>query len=158
MESPSKILTMRAPASDWTGLARTLEQRFGKRVTAAYTHNRFATGNHTSRKCSNTPTIILGHGSAGNDAAVDDVIALVGTVDGILQAQSAADTHYFVEVCGRPLTAVEVEAVKATVLAAYRYQYIASGVQIPRFGELLNGMITPAQGQRIGAALAPIMA
>jgi hypothetical protein len=92
------------------------------------------------------------------DAAVDDVIALVGAVDGILQAQSAADTHYFVEVCGRPLTAVEVEAVKATVLAAYRYQYIASGVQIPRFGELLNGMITPAQGQRIGAALAPIMA
>ena len=92
------------------------------------------------------------------DAAVDDVIALVGAVDGILQAQSAADTHYFVEVCGRPLTAVEVEAVRATVLAAYRYQYIASGVQIPRFGELLNGMITPAQGQRIGAALAPIMA
>jgi len=31
-------------------------------------------------------------------------------------------------------------------------------VQIPRFGELLNGMITPAQGERIGAALAPIMA
>ena len=91
------------------------------------------------------------------DAAVDDLIALVGAVDGILQAQSAADTHYFVEICGRPMTAIEVEAVKATVLAAYRYQYIVSGVQIPRFGELLNGMITPAQGERIGAALAPIM-
>jgi hypothetical protein len=92
------------------------------------------------------------------DAAVDDLIALVGAVDGILQAQAAADTHYFVEICGRPMTAVEVEAVKATVLAAYRWQYIVSGVQIPRFGELLNGMITPAQGERIGAALAPIMA
>ncbi len=92
------------------------------------------------------------------DAAVDDLIALVGAVDGILQAQAAADTHYFVEICGWPLTAVEVEAVKATVLAAYRWQYIVSGVQIPRFGELLNGMITPAQGKRIGAALAPIMA
>ena len=31
------------------------------------------------------------------DAAVDDLIALVGAVDGILQAQSAADTHYFVD-------------------------------------------------------------
>jgi hypothetical protein len=92
------------------------------------------------------------------DAAVDDLIVLVGAVDGILQAQAAVDTHYFVEICGRPLTAVEVEAVKATVLAAYRWQYIVSGVQIPRFGELLNGMITPAQGERIGAALAPIMA
>ena len=92
------------------------------------------------------------------DAAVDDLIALVGAVDGILQAQSAADTHYFVEICGRSMTAVEVEAVKATVLAAYRWQYIVSGVQIPRFGELLNSMITPAQGERIGAALAPLMA
>ena len=92
------------------------------------------------------------------DAAVDDLIALVGAVDGILQAQSAADTHYFVEICGRPMTAIEVEAVKATVLAAYRWQYIVSGVQIPRFRDLLNGMITPAQGERIGAALAPIIA
>jgi hypothetical protein len=91
------------------------------------------------------------------DAAVDDLIALVGAVDGILQAQSAADAHYFVEVCG-PLTAAEVEAVKATVLAAYRWQYIVSGVQLPRFRDLLNGMITPAQRERIGAALAPIMA
>ena len=36
------------------------------------------------------------------DAAVDDLIALVGAVDGILQVQSAADSRYFVEVCGRP--------------------------------------------------------
>jgi hypothetical protein len=92
------------------------------------------------------------------DEAVDDLIALVGAVDGILQVQSAADTHYFVDVCGRPMTAVEVEAVKATVLAAYRWQYIVSGVQSSRFGELLNGMITPAQGQRVGDALAPLMA
>jgi len=92
------------------------------------------------------------------DAAVDDLIALVGAVDGILQVQSAADTHYFVEICGRPLQATEVEGVKATVLAAYRWQYILSGMQIPHFGELLDGMITPAQGARIGAALALIMA
>ena len=92
------------------------------------------------------------------DAAVDDLIALVGAVDGILQVQSAADAHYLVEVCGRPMSPIEVEAVKATVLAAYRWQYIVSGVQIPRFSNLLNGMITPAQRERIGAALALIMA
>jgi hypothetical protein len=91
-------------------------------------------------------------------AAVDDLIALVGAVDGILQAQSAADTHYFVEICGRPMTAAEADTVKATVLAAYRWQYIVSGVEIPRFGRLLTGMITPAQWEQITAALAPIMA
>jgi hypothetical protein len=91
------------------------------------------------------------------DAAVDDLIALVGAVDGIVKAQAAADTHYFVEICGRTLSGPDVDAVNAVVLAAYRWQYIGSGVQIPRFGELLQGMITPAQGKRIGAALAPIV-
>jgi len=32
-----------------------------------------------------------------------------------------------------------------------------SGVQLPRFQKVLNGMITPAQQTRIGAALAPLM-
>ena len=91
------------------------------------------------------------------DAAVDDLIALVGAVDGLVQMQAAADTHYFVETCGRPLTAAEVEAVKTTVLAAYRWQYIFSGVQEPRFTKALGGMITESQGARIGDALAPIM-
>jgi hypothetical protein len=92
------------------------------------------------------------------DSAVDDLIALVGAVDGILQVQSAADTHYFVEICGRPMTVTEVATLKATVLAAYRWQYILSGVQIPRFSALLNAMTTPLQKERIGAALALIMA
>jgi hypothetical protein len=92
------------------------------------------------------------------DSAVDDLIALVAAIDGILQLQSAADTHYFVDSCGRPLTVTEVATTTATVLAAYRWQYILSGVQIPRFGELLNGMITPEQGERIDAALALIVA
>jgi len=95
--------------------------------------------------------------SAERDAAVDDLIALVGAVDGILQAQSAEDARYFVEVCGRALSAGEVAEVNATVLAAYRWQYIVSGVQLPRFSTLLKRMITPAQGDRIGTALAPLL-
>lgn len=91
------------------------------------------------------------------DAAVDDWIALVGAVDVILQAQSAADTRYFLELCKRPTTTVEKDAVTNTVLAAYRFQYIVSGVRIARFSETLNAMNSPAQALRIGAALAPIM-
>ncbi len=96
--------------------------------------------------------------SQARDAAVDDLIALVGAVDGILQTQSAADAHYFIQICGRPMTAVEAEAVKMTVLAAYRWQYIVSGVQQPRFKQALGGMITERQGARIAHALAPIVA
>ncbi|WP_087660636.1 hypothetical protein, partial [Caballeronia terrestris] len=83
------------------------------------------------------------------DEAVDDLIGLVGAVDGILRAQSAADTGYFIGLLDRPIEDVETEAVATTVLAAYRYQYIVSGVQIPRFGETLNAMISPEQALRI---------
>src|SRR6516162_5455640 len=87
------------------------------------------------------------------DAAVDDLIALVGAVDGILQVQSTADAKYFIATCGRSMTTAEMNAVTKTVLDAYRWQYIVSGVQLPRFQNLLNGMINPAQQARIGTAL-----
>jgi len=89
------------------------------------------------------------------DRAVDDFIALVAGVDGMLQSQAQADTAYFV--AHKPqagvLSAAEIEMVGATVLAAYRWQYILSGAQHPHFGKLLSSLITPAQMQRIQAAL-----
>ena len=39
-------------------------------------------------------------GAAERDAAVDDLIALVGAVDGILQAQAKADARYFCAIAG----------------------------------------------------------
>ncbi len=91
------------------------------------------------------------------DKAVGDLIELVAGVDGILQAQAPADVDYFVSACGRSFTPAEMERLRAGVLKAYRWQYIVSGVQDPRFNEILGGMITPAHGKRIGEALAPIM-
>ncbi len=94
---------------------------------------------------------------AQRDAAVDDLIGLVGAVNGILQAQSLADAVYFTKINTRKLSDEETQALKDGLLKAYRWQYIVSGVQVPRFQELLGSMITEAQGQRIQAALAPIM-
>ena len=74
----------------------------------------------------------------------------------MLQAQAAEDTRYFAETCGRPLAPVEQQRVASATLAAYRWQYIVSGVEEPRFRDLLGGMITSAQHERIAAALAPI--
>jgi len=95
--------------------------------------------------------------AAQRDQAVDDLIALVGAVDGILQAQSAADCEYFARIASREFSDEEVAQLKAAVLGAYRWQYIITGVRHPHFGKLLASMTTPAQMQRIQTALAPIM-
>lgn len=94
---------------------------------------------------------------AERDHAVNDLIALVGAVDGILQIQAASDVDYFLRNAGRSFTAEEARAVQAGVLGAYRWQYIVSGVQEPRFQETLGSLLTEAQMARIGEALAPIM-
>ena len=91
------------------------------------------------------------------EAAVSDLIELVQAVDGLLQMQAPADVDYFLHICPRPFTAEQIEQLHASVLRAYRWQYIVSGVQDPRFAAILSGMITGNQSTRIGAALAPIM-
>jgi hypothetical protein len=94
---------------------------------------------------------------AERDAAVDDLIALVVAVDGILQVQAQADTDYFVGVSDRPFTAEQREAIGACMLKAYRWQYIVSGVKDGRFLGVLTDLITPAQTERITTALGPLM-
>ncbi len=94
---------------------------------------------------------------AQRDQAVDDLIALVGAVDGILQAQSAADSVYFARIASREFNDKELAEIERVVLGAYRWQYIITGVQHPHFGKLLTSLTTPAQMQRIQTALAPIL-
>ena len=97
------------------------------------------------------------------DAGVDDLIALVAGVDGILQGQAAADAAYFLQVTTEADMArgarlqVRADETLALVLKAYRWQYIVSGVQGARFQQLLGELITPAQLARIQAALAGLM-
>jgi hypothetical protein len=94
---------------------------------------------------------------AERDQAVNDLIALVAAVDGILQAQSAADADYFVRNVPEPFNVEEIGQIKTAVLSAYRWQYIISGVQHPQFGRLLTSMTTAEQMSRIQSALAPIV-
>lgn len=96
--------------------------------------------------------------NAQRDRAIDDLIALVAAVDIVLRAQSAADGRYFATICGRIVGKSELQSLRSSLLAAYRWQYICSGVQHPHFAELLGGMTTAAQQQRITAALAPMLA
>lgn len=90
------------------------------------------------------------------DQAVTDLIDLVVAVDNILQVQSEHDAKYFVAHCGRAISSKEVKDIHDTILNAYRWQYIFSGVEGPRFFKVLSRFITPEQSERIGAALATL--
>ena len=94
---------------------------------------------------------------AQRDEAVSQLIGLVAAVDGICQCQASADAEYFALAAGRPFDENQRRAIHETTLAAYRWQYIASGVQDPRYLEVLGSMISAEQGARINAALAPIV-
>ena len=87
------------------------------------------------------------------DRAVDDFIALVAAVDGILQMQARADSDYFAANCGRTVGSRDADDLAKQFLKAYRWQYIFSGATHPRFQRILKGMITEPQFERIGAAL-----
>lgn len=84
------------------------------------------------------------------------MIALVGGVDGILLGQAKADAAYFLGVTGMAGDGLRAEHVHATVLKAYRWQYIVSGALEPRFQQVLGRLVSAAQMERINAALAPL--
>ncbi len=90
------------------------------------------------------------------EAAVNDMIELVAAVDGILRAQAAADTDYFLNVSGAAFFEENVARLRSETLGAYRWQYILSGAAEPRFQKVLRSMVTESQFQRIAAAIAPL--
>lgn len=96
--------------------------------------------------------------AAARDRGVDELIELIGEVDTLVQAQATADAGYFLRHLGRTLAEADARAVQATLLKAYRWQFIVSGAQEPRFMVALSSLVTQAQMQRIGTALAPIVA
>jgi hypothetical protein len=95
-------------------------------------------------------------GKTERDAAVGDLIALVGAVDGILQAQARADARYFCGIAGAHFDAAQTEQIGATVLKAYRWQYLQSGVMEPHFQKVLFGLLDADQTERVLQAVAPL--
>jgi hypothetical protein len=91
------------------------------------------------------------------DQAVQDLIDLVVAVDGILQVQSQADATYFFQICDEQYNAEQRQAVGNKLLDAYRWQYIISGVQEPRFQKVLGNMINQQQQTTIQQALSTLM-
>jgi hypothetical protein len=90
------------------------------------------------------------------EKAIGEVIELVGAVDGILQAQSRHDTEYFLTRMCRELRAEEQGRIRDHLLQAYRWQYIFSGLEHPRFQKLFRDITTEEQRQRVDQALSTL--
>ena len=90
-----------------------------------------------------------GTSASARDKAVDELIELLGAVDGIVQGQAAADSDYFAATCGRQLRGPEMDSVRQTLLEAYRHQYILSGARHRHFASTLAELTTGAQLARI---------
>jgi hypothetical protein len=80
----------------------------------------------------------------------------VADVDGILQKQSAEDVDYFLSHCSRRFSDDDIHRIKKGVLGAYRWQYIFSGVEHPRFKALMEKVTTGEKRERIISALATL--
>jgi hypothetical protein len=91
------------------------------------------------------------------DQAIDDLIGLVGAVDGLLQQQSALDVQNLARYLGHPLSPADGEEIYDAVLAAKRYTFIESGVTHPNFQEVFGAVTTPAQQAKVEHALAGLL-
>ncbi len=94
--------------------------------------------------------------AAQRDSGVDDFIALVQAVDGILQSQARADCAYFSRHCGRQIPDEETAILVSQFLKAYRWQYIFSGASHPKFQSIFFGLITQQQRKRVENAIATL--
>jgi hypothetical protein len=95
-------------------------------------------------------------GAEARERGVFELIELVAAVDGLLRLQAEQDAAYFLLSVGRELSAAETDRVRATLLKAYRYQYIFSGVERTRFPEILKSLIAADQFQRVADALSTL--
>jgi len=95
--------------------------------------------------------------SAERERAIDDLIELVTAVDGLLQQQVEHDLSNLSARLDRRFDAEEQAELRQALLGAKRWTFLTSGVTHPRFQELFVEVATPAQRERVGAALAPLL-
>ena len=98
-----------------------------------------------------------GMNEAERELAIDELIELVGAVDGLLQAQVGFDVENLSRLLGRDFTPEEREDLEQGLLRAKRWTFIESGVTHPRFQELFAEVTTPAQQAKVGKALGTLL-
>ncbi len=94
---------------------------------------------------------------AEKDEAIDDLIELVGAVDGLLQEQVKRDVENLQRYLDRTFTESENDEVASNVLRAKRYAFIESGVTHKNFLETFTSVTTPQQQEKVQTALGALL-
>ena len=95
--------------------------------------------------------------AAETDEAIDDLIELVGAVDGLLQEQVKRDVENLQQYLDRTFTGGELDEVSSNLLRAKRYTFIESGVTHKNFLETFAEVTTPQQQEKVQAALGALL-
>jgi len=91
------------------------------------------------------------------DATMDDFIWLLAAVDGLLQTQALLDLDNLGMYLGREFTETGRLEIHGGLLRAKRHAFLETGIAHPNFQELFQLITTPAQRERVQAALGPIL-
>jgi len=94
---------------------------------------------------------------AARDQAMDDLIELVGAVDGLLEQQVGLDVENLARYLDREFEPGERQDLVRGLLRAKRWTFLESGVTHPRFRELFAEVATPEQQARVAAALSGLL-
>ena len=86
--------------------------------------------------------------------AVDELLALGGAVDGLLAQQLDLDIDALERSIGRVLTADDKEEIRAAQQRAYRWTFLVSGLEHPKFVEIVSGLTVDGHDKVASAALA----
>ena len=95
--------------------------------------------------------------AAETDIAIDDLIDLVGALDGLLQQQTGHDLENLERYLDRSFSEAEREEISKNILRAKRYTFIESGVTHPNFLESFGEVTTRPQQENVQAALGPLL-
>lgn len=104
-----------------------------------------------------TITLFKSMTAKDRDVAIDDLIWLLATVDGLLQQQVSHDVVNASRHLGRVFTPAERQEVRQGLLEGKRHCFIESGVTHPHFQELFLSVTTPDQQMRVQGALGLIL-
>lgn len=95
---------------------------------------------------------------AARAEGVAQLVELFAAMDQTVRMQANADADYFCANAGGPFGPAEAAAVRHALARAYQWQYIVTGIEEPRYREVLKSLVTRAQYDRILAAVAPLVA
>jgi hypothetical protein len=88
------------------------------------------------------------------ELAVDELLALCGAVDGLLAQQLELDIDALERSIGRTLTADDKNEIREAQLRAYRWTFLVSGLDHPKFVEIVSGLTTDGRDKIASVAFA----